>query len=192
MEPLFFGSADAFGEWLSEHHASESEVLVGYWKKATGRPSLTWAEAVTEALRFGWIDGVGRRIDDERHEQRFTPRRPGSTWSLVNVAKVEALIAAGRMDAAGLAAFEARSEARTGTYSHERGEAAELTPAEEKLFRADAAAWAWFAAAAPSYRTAALHWHWVVTAKRPDTRARRLATLIADSAAGHRVKPLSR
>lgn len=190
MDPLYFPSAAEFGDWLSEHHATETEVYVGYWKKATGRPTLTWPQAVDEALRFGWIDGVLVPVDGERHAQRFTPRKARSTWSLVNVRKAEALIAAGRMEPAGLAAFEARRADNTGIYSFERAEPAALEPAEESQFRANAAAWEWFEKVAPSYRKAALHW--VVTAKRPETRARRLATLIDDSAAGLRIKQLRR
>jgi len=190
VEPIYFSSAAEFGDWLAEHHASESEVWVGYWRTATGRPSLTWPEAVDEALRFGWIDGVRRSVDAERHAQRFTPRKPRSNWSLINVRKAEALIAAGRMEPAGLAAFESRRAEDTGVYSFERATPAELTPEEEAAFRAEAAAWAWFEAVAPSYRKAALHW--VVSAKRPETRAKRLAELIADSAAGLRIKQMRR
>jgi uncharacterized protein YdeI (YjbR/CyaY-like superfamily) len=190
MEPLYFASAAEFGTWLAEHHATETEVYVGYWKKATGRPTLTWPEAVDEALRFGWIDGVRRPVDGERHAQRFTPRRARSTWSLVNVRKAEALIAAGRMEPAGLAAFEARRADNTGIYSFERAEAAALEPSEEAQFRANIAAWEWFEKVAPSYRKAVLHW--IVSAKQPQTRARRLATLIEDSAAGLRIKQMRR
>ncbi|HST82332.1 MAG TPA: YdeI/OmpD-associated family protein [Kineosporiaceae bacterium] len=191
MKPLYFASAAEFGAWLAEHHDTETEVYVGYWKKATGRPTLTWSEAVDEALRFGWIDGVrGGKVDDERHVQRFTPRKARSTWSLVNVRKAEALIAAGRMEPAGLAAFQMRRADNTGIYSFERAEPAALEPAEEAQFRANAAAWEWFEKVAPSYRKAVLHW--VVSAKQPQTRARRLATLIEDSAAGLRIKPMRR
>jgi uncharacterized protein YdeI (YjbR/CyaY-like superfamily) len=119
-EAIFFSSPQEFYDWLEEHHESEAEVYVGYWKKATGRSSLTWSEAVDQALCFGWIDGRVNRIDDERHMQRFTPRRPNSNWSNVNVAKVERLIEDGRMRPAGLAAFERRREERTGVYSYEK------------------------------------------------------------------------
>jgi len=190
MDPLYFASAAEFGAWLTEHHATETAVYVGYWKKATGRPTLTWPEAVDEALRFGWIDGVRLAVDDERHAQRFTPRMARSTWSLVNVRKAEALITAGRMEPAGLAAFEARRSDNTGIYSFERAEPAALETDEEAQFRANAAAWEWFEKVAPSYRKAALHW--VVSAKQPQTRIRRLATLIEDSAAGLRIKPMRR
>jgi uncharacterized protein YdeI (YjbR/CyaY-like superfamily) len=119
-EPIFFSSPQEFYDWLEENHESEAEVYVGYWKKATGRPSLTWSEAVDQALCFGWIDGRVNRIDDERHMQRFTPRRPNSNWSNVNVAKVAQLIEEGRMRPAGLAAFERRRKERTGVYSYEK------------------------------------------------------------------------
>jgi uncharacterized protein YdeI (YjbR/CyaY-like superfamily) len=119
-EPIFFSSPQEFYDWLEEHHESEAEVYVGYWKKATGRPSLTWSEAVDQALCFGWIDGRVNRMDGERHMQRFTPRRPNSNWSNINVAKVERLIEEGRMRPAGLAAFERRREERTGVYSYEK------------------------------------------------------------------------
>ena len=187
-EPIFFDSPAAFGAWLAAHHATETEVWVGFWKKATGKPSLTWSQAVDEALCVGWIDGVLRRVDDERHIQRFTPRKPASTWSNVNIAKVEALRAAGRMRPAGEAAFARRRADRSGTYSFEQEGELALEPEQQARFEADAAAWAYFAAQPPSYRTPAL-W-WVISAKRPETRERRLATLIADSAAGVRVKHL--
>jgi uncharacterized protein YdeI (YjbR/CyaY-like superfamily) len=119
-EPIFFSSPQEFYDWLEDHHEAEAEVYVGYWKKATGRASLTWSEAVDQALCFGWIDGRVNRIDGERHMQRFTPRRPNSNWSNVNVAKVERLIEEGRMRPAGFAAFERRREERTGVYSYEK------------------------------------------------------------------------
>jgi uncharacterized protein YdeI (YjbR/CyaY-like superfamily) len=119
-EPIFFSSPQEFYDWLEQNHESEAEVYVGYWKKATGRPSLTWSEAVDQALCFGWIDGRLNRIDGERHMQRFTPRRPNSNWSNINVAKVARLIEEGRMRPPGLAAFERRREERTGVYSYEK------------------------------------------------------------------------
>ena len=188
MEPLFFDSPRAFGDWLAEHHATETEVLVGFWKAATGRPSLTWSESVDEALCWGWIDGVRRRIDDESFSIRFTPRKARSTWSLVNVRKVGELSAAGRMRPPGLAAFEARRPEDTGVYSFERAADAVLDAAAEARFRAEPAAWDWFQGQPPSYRKAALHW--AVSAKREETRERRLTQLIADSAAGQRIAAL--
>jgi uncharacterized protein YdeI (YjbR/CyaY-like superfamily) len=188
-EPIYFASPQEFYDWLSEHHASETEVFVGYWKKHTGRPSLTWSQAVDQALCFGWIDGRVNRIDDERHMQRFTPRRPGSNWSNVNVEKVAKLKRAGRMRPAGLAAFEARTEARTGVYSFERDRPPKLPRAYERRLRADAAAWAYWQARPPGYRRTATAW--VVSAKREETRERRLTQLIECSAQGRHVPPLA-
>jgi uncharacterized protein YdeI (YjbR/CyaY-like superfamily) len=184
-EAIYFGSPEEFRAWLEEHHETAKEVWVGYWKKATGKPSMTWSQAVDEALCFGWIDGVLRGIDDQRHIQRFTPRKPVSNWSAINIAKVERLRAEGRMRPAGEAAFARRRDDRTAIYTYERPERA-LEPEQQARFEADAAAWTWFQAAPPSYRTMAI-W-WVISAKRPETRERRLATLIADSAAGRRLK----
>jgi uncharacterized protein YdeI (YjbR/CyaY-like superfamily) len=190
VRPRFFSSPDQFRAWLEDNHDDETEVLVGYYKKGTGRPSLTWAESVDEALCFGWIDGVRRGIDDASYSIRFTPRKPRSTWSAVNIRRVGELVEEGRMTAAGLAAFERRTEDRSRIYSHERREDAKLEPEQEARFRANEAAWAWFEGQAPSYRRTALHW--VVSAKRPETRERRLTALIEDSAAGEKVKPLRR
>jgi uncharacterized protein YdeI (YjbR/CyaY-like superfamily) len=120
LKPIFFSSPQEFYDWLEEHHESDTEVFVGYWKKHTGKPSLTWSEAVDQALCFGWIDGRVNTIDEDRYMQRFTPRRPNSNWSNVNVAKVKQLIEDGRMRPAGLAAFERRQESKTGVYSYEQ------------------------------------------------------------------------
>jgi uncharacterized protein YdeI (YjbR/CyaY-like superfamily) len=190
MRPTFFDSPSAFRAWLEAHHATKTELLVGFHKRATGRPSLKWAESVDEALAFGWIDGVRKSLGEEAYTIRFTPRKATSTWSLVNVRRVEALTKLGRMQPAGLRAFAARSAARTGIYSFERREEAKLAPAEAKALRANEKAARFFAAQPPSYQRAALHW--VVTAKRPETRARRLAALIDDSAAGRTVRHLTR
>lgn len=190
MEPIFFTTPAELRAWLEEHHATANELVVGMWKRHTGRPTITWEELVDEVLCFGWIDGQGRKIDDDRRQIRITPRRKGSIWSARNVARVEALRSEGRMTAAGEAAFAARRADRTGVYSHERAEDAQLTPEQEAQFRANPAAWAWFEQAAPSYRRTALHL--VVSAKREETRARRLAELIACSARGERIKQLRR
>jgi len=189
-EPIFFPSAAAFGAWLAEHHETETEVWIGYWKKHTGKPSLVWSDAVDEALCFGWIDGVVRRIDEGCHMQRFTPRKPSSNWSAINVAKVAALREAGRMRPAGEAAFARRRPDRTGVYSFEQATEPELAPEQRARFEAEPEAWAFFQGQPASYRRQA-SW-WVISAKRPETRARRLATLISDSAAGVRIKPLRR
>ena len=189
-EPIFFAGPAEFRAWLERHHADRDELQVGFWKKATGKQGLSWAQAVDEALCFGWIDGRGTRIDEERHTVRFTPRRRGSVWSKRNISRIEALEAAGRMTAAGRAAFAAREEARSGLYSFERDEEAKLEPEQERRFRADSAAWQFFSSQPPGYRRTALHL--VVSAKRPETRERRLDRLIADSAAGLRIKELRR
>jgi len=188
-EPIYFASPDEFHAWLEEHHETEAEVWVGYWKKATGKPSLVWSQAVDEALCFGWIDGVIRGIDGERHIQRFTPRKPTSNWSAVNVAKVERLRAEGRMRPAGEAAFARRREDKSGVYSYEQRHKAAFEPEQEERFRANAPAWEFWSASPPSYRTMAT-W-WVVSAKRPETRERRLERLIEDSAAGRRLAQMS-
>lgn len=184
MNPVFFASAAAFGEWLERHHATETEIWVGFWKVGTGQPTLTWSEAVDEALRFGWIDGIRRSVDAQRYTNRFTPRKRGSNWSDVNLRKVDALMAAGRMHPAGVAAWAARDPEKQRVYSFERAHAA-LDPAQEQLFRANRRAWEWWQAQPPGYRRVALHW--VTSARREETRARRLATLIVDSAAGRRL-----
>jgi uncharacterized protein YdeI (YjbR/CyaY-like superfamily) len=189
-EPRFFARPEEFRAWLERHHESASELLVGFHRKGTGRPSLTWPQAVDEALCFGWIDGVRRRVDAERYSIRFTPRRARSIWSDVNVARVAELTAQGRMRPSGVRAFEAREARRTGVYSHERTQDARLTPDEERRFRADGAAWDFFQSQPPGYRRTALHL--VVSAKRPETRERRLAQLIEDSARGLRIKQLRR
>jgi uncharacterized protein YdeI (YjbR/CyaY-like superfamily) len=188
VEPTFFATPAAFRAWFEAHHETAAELLVGFYKKGSGRPSITWPESVEQALCFGWIDGVRRRIDDQAYSIRFTPRKPASVWSKVNVAKVAELQAAGLMRPAGLAAFERRRV--SGVYSFERDEPATLTPEQEARLRADATAAAWFDAQAPSYRRAAIHW--VTSAKRPETRERRFAQLLADSAAGRTVPPLTR
>ena len=185
MQPRFFAGPEEFRAWLEEHHATDGEVLVGFYKKHTGRRSLTWTQAVREALCFGWIDGLTRRIDDDSYCIRFTPRKPRSNWSAVNVRHVEELLRAGRMHPAGIAAFEAREPPKTGVYAYENRHEAKLSDEQEEPFRANARAWEFFQAQPPGYRQTAIFW--VVSAKRDDTRARRLATLIDDSAHGRRI-----
>ena len=189
MEPLFFATPAEFRAWLEAHHATEREVVVGFYKKASGRPSITWQESVDEALCFGWIDGIRRRVDDESYSNRFTPRKARSNWSAINIQRAQELIEEGRMTPAGLAAFEARTDDRSAIYSYEQRRKAKLDPEQERRFRANAAAWEWFSARPPSYRSAAVYW--VTSAKKPETRERRLAALIEDSAAGRTVKPLT-
>jgi uncharacterized protein YdeI (YjbR/CyaY-like superfamily) len=151
---------------------------------------MTWSEAVDEALCFGWIDGVRRRLDDESYTIRFTPRRPRSIWSAVNIERVHALRSEGRMRPAGLRAFEARADERSAIYAYEQRRGAKLEPAQERRFRANAQAWAFFNAQPPWYRRNAT-W-WVISAKKEETRAKRLETLIEDSANGRTIRPLRR
>jgi uncharacterized protein YdeI (YjbR/CyaY-like superfamily) len=190
LDPLFFETPSEFRAWLEEHHADQPGLWVGFHKKGTGRPSMTWPESVDEALCFGWIDGVRRRIDDERYAIRFTPRKPGSTWSKVNLGRVRELTERGLMRPAGLEAFEKRKEAKTGTYAYEQREGAELDAAQLRRFRANRKAWRFFQDQPPWYRRTAT-W-WVVSAKREDTRERRLATLIEDSEQGRTIRQLTR
>ncbi|MGH2562556.1 MAG: YdeI/OmpD-associated family protein [Thermomicrobiales bacterium] len=190
MTPTFFATPADFRAWFEEHHDTAQELLVGFYKKGSGTPSITWPEAVDEALCVGWIDGVGRRIDDVSYSIRFTPRKPRGTWSVVNVNRVQALTEQGRMRPAGLAAYERRTDDRTGIYAHEQRDAAHLDEAAEQQFRANGEAWDWFQAQPPSYRKAAI-W-WVVSAKQTATRQKRLAAVIDDSAHGRTVKPLTR
>ena len=189
MEPVFFATPDEFRAWLQEHHATESEVLVGFHKKGSGRPSITWPQSVDQALCFGWIDGVRRRIDDASYSIRFTPRKARSTWSAINVRRVAELAAEGLMHPAGIAAFERRSDDKTAIYSYEQREAARLDAEQERRFRANARAWDWFQAQPPSYRRTATYW--VISAKRQETRDRRLERLISDSAAGRPIASLT-
>jgi uncharacterized protein YdeI (YjbR/CyaY-like superfamily) len=188
-EPIFFESPAEFYAWLEENHETATEVYVGYWKKHTGKPSLTWSQAVDQALCFGWIDTRVNGIDDDSHMQRFTPRKPGSNWSKVNVEKMKKLTEAGLVKPAGQAAFDGRREDRTGVYSFERKEEARLEPEQEERFRANAVAWEFFQSQAPWYKRTAIHL--VTSAKRPETRERRLNQLIEDSAAGRRLQQLT-
>jgi len=190
MEPTTFEGPEDFRRWLEQHHDSEPELWVGYFKKGSGRVSMTWPESVDEALCFGWIDGIRKRIDDERYMIRFTPRRSASVWSAVNIGRVAALTAEGRMRPAGHEAFEARRVDRSGIYSYEQRDEAMLPAAFEKRFRAEKEAWAWFDAQPNGYQQNTIRW--VMTAEREETRERRLGTLIADSAAGRRIGPLRR
>lgn len=185
-EPTFFATPAAFRRWLEKHHESERELLVGFYKTGSGRPSITWPQSVDEALCFGWIDGVRRRIDDESYSIRFTPRRPTSIWSAVNVKRMGELVAEGRVRPAGLAAFERRTAKKSGIYAYEqRGEVA-LAPAFEKELRRDKAAWKYLQGEAPWYRR--LTTYWVMSAKQETTRRKRLRELIEASAAGRRIK----
>jgi uncharacterized protein YdeI (YjbR/CyaY-like superfamily) len=182
-EPTFFSTASDFRAWLKDNHETATGLLVGFWKKATGHPSIDWPEARDEALCVGWIDGIRKSLGPESYTIRFTPRRRDSIWSEVNVARYEALTAEGRMTAAGVRAYE-ENKGRSGVYSYENEQAA-LTKAETAPFRKNKAAWADWEKRPPGYRRVVLHW--VTGAKKPETRARRLATLIEDSAAGRKI-----
>jgi uncharacterized protein YdeI (YjbR/CyaY-like superfamily) len=190
MEPTTFERPEDFRRWLEQHHDGRPELWVGYFKKGSGRASMTWPESVAEALCFGWIDGIRKSIDAERYMIRFTPRRKGSVWSAVNIRLVRELTEQGRMWPAGLAAFEARREDRSGIYSYEQRDKAVFPPAFEERFRARKKAWAWFEAQPKGYRQTTIRW--VMTAKREETRERRLQTLIEDAAAGRRIAALTR
>lgn len=188
-KPRFFATPDAFRAWLDANHASATELWVGYYKRSSGKRSITWPESVDEALCVGWIDGIRRSIDDERYMIRFTPRKAKSTWSAVNVAKIAKLERDGRMRDAGRKAFAAHVADRTGRYSYESRDTAELTTEEERRFRSNGSAWSWFARQPPGYRRTTIYW--VASAKREETRARRLHTLIDHSAAERRIPPLA-
>ncbi len=180
--------ADEFRAWLEANHDSATELEVVFYKRASGKPSMTWSESVDQALCFGWIDGVRRGRDDESYTIRFTPRRPGSNWSKINVEKVAKLTEAGLMRPAGVAAFERRRDDRTGVYSFENE--AELSAEYEARLRANRAAADYFDSRPPWYRRTAIHL--VMSAKREETRERRLEQLIEDSAAGRDIKQLRR
>jgi uncharacterized protein YdeI (YjbR/CyaY-like superfamily) len=189
VKPRFFRTKSEFASWLERNHDRATELWVGYYKKSTGRPSISWPESVDEALRYGWIDGVRKRIDDDSYMNRFTPRRPGSNWSAKNIKRAQELIELGLMRPAGLKAFEARVEKRSEVYSYEQRHLIQLDQGYERQFRRNKKAWAFFQSCTPSYRKAAIHW--VMSAKRDSTRERRLETLIKDSAKGETVPPLT-
>lgn len=190
IKPTFFATPADFRTWLEEHHDKNQELWVGYYKKGTGKPSITWPESVDEALCFGWIDGLRKRVDEESYMIRFTPRRATSTWSAVNIKRGEELIALGRMRPPGRKAFEKRTAEKSGTYAYEQKENAKLDAIQVQQFRANPQAWEFFQAQAAWYRKAAI-W-WVVSAKKEATRQKRLTTLIEDSAQGHPIRPLTR
>jgi len=190
VEPTYFATAEDLRAWFARHHADRSELLVGFHKKKTGVPSITWQESVDEALCVGWIDGVRKTVDDRRYTIRFSPRQARSTWSAVNIQRTKELIALGRMQPAGIAAFERRTDERSAIYSYEQRHAAAFEPGDERRFRRNRTAWTFFQSQPASYRRAATHW--VTSAKKPETRARRLGTLIEDSEHHRTVGPLTR
>jgi uncharacterized protein YdeI (YjbR/CyaY-like superfamily) len=184
-EPTFFPSQAAFGKWLEAHHVDAQELWVGFHKKATGKPSLTWNESVDEALRFGWIDGIRKTAGADAYTIRFTPRRAGSIWSDKNIKRMHELIAAGVVAQAGLDAFERRKEDRSRRYSFEQPDRIAFPPDFAKELRANREAWAYWEAQPPYYRKT-VTW-WVISAKREATRRKRFDTLVGDCAAGRRI-----
>jgi len=174
--PKFFATAAAFRRWLAKHAASERVLIVGFHKVDSGLPSMTWPESVDEALCFGWIDGVRKRIDDKSYQIRFTPRRPSSIWSAVNIAKIKALRTAGKMTAAGERAFAHRTDKTYGVYSYEHESEAALTPAERGAFRRAKGSWKYLQSCPPSYRRLVLFY--IVNAKKAETRAKRLQKVV--------------
>lgn len=187
-DPRFFPTAAQFRAWFDEHHDEGGELWVGYYKKGTGLPSVTWPESVDTALCYGWIDGLKRSVDDKRYMLRFTPRRKRSHWSARNLGRMKELIAGGLATEAGLAAYERRDRRKEGQASYEQAGTVALPPEYEARLRADADAWRYFQAARPSYRKQ-VTW-WVVSAKREDTRQRRLGILIESCAKGEVIPPL--
>lgn len=185
-EVLLFPTRDELRAWFAANHQTATEAFIGYYRKGVGKPSTTWEEAVEEALCVGWIDGITFRVDDEVTANRFTPRRKGSNWSAINIAKVAELRAAGRMLPAGIRAFEERDRRRDQRYSYERP--MQELPAEllDRL-RADPAAWAFWEGQPPSFRRTAAHW--ILSAARPETRERRFSTLLEEARAGRRPRP---
>jgi uncharacterized protein YdeI (YjbR/CyaY-like superfamily) len=178
MKPKFFVSQDGFRKWLEKNHETASEITVGYWKVATGKTRKTWSESVDQALCFGWIDGIRKSIDGESYSNRFTPRRPGSNWSAINIKKVEDLKTKGLMHPAGLAAFEKRKDSKSAIYSYEN-RPKEFDAMTERQFKKKKAAWRFFTLQAPSYQRLCIFW--IMSAKQETTRQRRLARLIAAS-----------
>ncbi|OQP57292.1 bacteriocin-protection protein [Niastella vici] len=181
MTPIFFAKQSDFRKWLQKNHKKETELLVGFYKVGSGKPSMSWSQSVDEALCFGWIDGVRKSIDKDSYQIRFTQRKSTSIWSAVNIKKIEKLTKEGLMQPAGVASFEKRIESKSKIYSHEKDEV-ELTQPYKKLFKANKKAWDYFQLLAPSYRKVSTHW--VMSAKQETTRIKRLNQLIADSAAG--------
>jgi uncharacterized protein YdeI (YjbR/CyaY-like superfamily) len=181
MTPIFFPGRSEFRKWLHKNHAKATELLVGYYKVGSGKPSMTWSESVDEALCYGWIDGVRKSIDEHSYQIRFTPRKSSSIWSAVNIKKVEELINKGLMQPAGLASFQNRLDHKSGIYAFENEEM-NLSPEFEKKFKSNKVAWNYFQSLASSYRRTSIYW--VMTAKQDATKLKRLGELIAASEAG--------
>jgi uncharacterized protein YdeI (YjbR/CyaY-like superfamily) len=184
----YFKSAAQFRRWLEVNHAGARELWVGFYKKASGRGGLTYAEALDEALCFGWIDGLKKRVDELSYTHRFSPRKPKSNWSRINIQHIGRLKKEGRMMLAGLKAYAARAEERTGVYSFENAPRT-LSAADEKQFKADKVAWEFFKRQPPGYQRLAI-W-WITSAKKAETRARRLAQLLTESRNARRLPQIS-
>jgi len=190
LKPIFFPTSADFRAWLEKNHKLEQEVIVGFYKKVSGKPSLTWPESVDAALSYGWIDGVRNSIDATSYAIRFTPRKPSSTWSAINLRRVAELTRQGLMRPGGIKAFEARRDDKSAIYSYEQRHNPRLSPDYEKQFQANRTAWEYFQARPPWYRRTATYY--VISAKQEETRQRRLAELIRDSEAGRSIKALRR
>jgi uncharacterized protein YdeI (YjbR/CyaY-like superfamily) len=188
--PIFFAKPSELHAWFKKNHDKASEIWVGFHKKSSGNPSISWPESVDEALCFGWIDSVRRSVNDTSYTNRFTKRKARSTWSAVNIRRAKELISLGRMQPAGLKAFEQRSDERSAIYSYEQRQSAKLSDLFEKRFRTNKKAWEFFRAQAPWYQRVAAFW--VVSAKKDATRLKRLAKLIEDSENGRTIPPLTR
>lgn len=184
-EPTFFEDQDDFRQWLDKNHEAETELLVGFYKTGSGKPSMTWPQSVDQALCYGWIDGVRRSLGAEAYSIRFTPRKPGSIWSAINIDKMEHLIKQKRVKPAGMTAYKKRTEAKSRIYSHERTEDAVLPADMEKVFKSHKKAWEFFTTQAPSYQKVMLHW--ITTAKQEKTRQGRFEKLLEASKEGKRV-----
>jgi len=189
-KPVFFASASEFHVWLEKNHDKASEIWVGFHKKGSGEPGITMPESVDEALCFGWIDSVRRSVSDTSYANRFTPRKTRSTWSAINIKRVKELITLGRMQPSGLHAFERRTDDRSAIYSYEQRQSAKLSGNFEKRFRAKKKAWSFFQSQAPWYQRVAAFW--VLSAKREETKLKRLAKLIEDSESKRTIPPLTR
>ena len=185
LTPTFFATPNDFRRWLARHHEDETELWVGFYKKDSGKPSITWPESVDEALCVGWIDGIRKSLGDDSYMIRFTPRQARSTWSTVNVRRATELLREGRMLPAGRAAFEKRDAKNSGIYAFEQRKNPAFSREQRREFRSHAEAWKFFQSQPAGYRR--LVTHWVTSAKREETRARRMRTLIADSARGLRI-----
>jgi uncharacterized protein YdeI (YjbR/CyaY-like superfamily) len=190
MKPTFFSSPSDWHAWLEEHHETDDEILVGFYKKDSGRPSITWPQAVDGALCFGWIDGVRRSLNETSYVIRFTPRRSRSVWSAVNIKRVAELTRLGLMRPAGVQAFEKRTGDRSGIYAYEQRKGAKLSSAYKRSFRANEKAWKFFQAQPPWYQRTA-SW-WIVSAKKEETRLKRLAQLVEDSEQKRTIRELRR